>query len=375
MDTTDVNNAIENKKNQNNNSDGSSDTKTLDWGSFISSLAWTIIHVFIWLGLIGPIILYLCKLSQANVLPSDIEFIPYTNVRTPNIKSDIPIDINICKHKKQEYSTKLFFDQAAILKSYGVIEKLKTYQTDPKEANFYGNYWATIILNIIAFNFDIVNKTCKPISENLSETMILIISPIIWFVFLIGFYWLNLGLTLFYQFKYFKDWFAVKHVENNKVVWKEGNIFEFMRWLFLLPEIIVFWISIFVLPLITTPYTILSPLFIGGKVENKVPYSFLYFLVDNIYYKSNIVLIILSVLMISPVYKYLDSYYLIAFILAICILVYKHFYDEPPLDDDPLLTKGLASPSTKQSKEVEMKNMTKQTGGKLNKKSKKNKSV
>jgi len=359
MDTTNVNTAIDDKKNE--NSGESDETKSSNWGGFISSLIMIIIHLLLWLGFIGPIILYLCKLAQANVLPSHAEYAPYGD---KILKVDeIPININVVKHKKKEYSTKIFFSQNKIINDYlhGLIGFLKVYQNDPKKANFYGNFWAMIIFNILSFNFGLIDSIFEMINKTLPETIILLISPIIFVFLLVGFYFLNMGLTFYYQIRFFNEFFLVKKVENNKVEWKKHIIFfEPLRWFFgFLSVIFVFFPATFLLPFLTLNFSIFSPLFITSKVDNNKPYSFLDFVKDNLFYKSNVFLIMLSMLMLGAVAKNLNNYFIVAFIIAIIILFFKHYYEDVNIADDTMLTLGLA-PTTKanfvNSPEIEMTN-------------------
>jgi hypothetical protein len=369
MDTTDVNTAIDDKKNE--NSGDSSETDSSNWGGFISSLIMIIIHLLLWLGFIGPIILYLCKLAQANVLPSHIGFVPYSDTMLK--VEEIPININVIKHKKKEFSAKLFFSQDKVNDDYlhGMIGFLKVYQHDPKKANFYGNFWAIIIFNILSFNFGLIDSIFEMINKTLPETIILFISPFIFLFLLIGFYFLNMGLTFYYQIKFFNEFFLVKKIEHDKVEWKKHNIFfEPLRWFWaFLSLIFVFFPATILLPFLTLNFSIFSPLFITGKIDKSRPYSFLDFIKDNLFYKSNVFLVLLSILMLPAVANNLSTYYLAAFILAIIILCFKHYYEDPKIADDPSLTLGLA-PSTKarlgKFTEVEMANR-KVGGGSNNK--------
>ena len=341
MDTTDENTAIDDKKNE--NSGDSSETDSSNWGGFISSLIMIVIHLLLWLGFIGPIILYLCKLAQANVLPSHIGFAPYGDTM---LKVDeIPININVVKHKKKEYSTKIFFSQNKVVEDYlhGMIGFLKVYQDDPKKANFYGNFWAMIIFNILSFNFGLIDSIFEMINKTLPETIILLISPIIFVFLLVGFYFLNMGLTFYYQIKFFNEFFLVKKVEHNKVEWKKHNIFfEPLRWFFaFLSLIFVFFPATFLLPFLTLNFSIFSPLFLTGKIDKSRPYSFLDFIKDNLFYKSNVFLVLLSMLMLPAVANNLNSYYIVGLILAIIILFFKHYYEDVNIEDDPMLTLGL----------------------------------
>ena len=359
MDTTDVNTAIDDKKNE--NSGESDETNSSNWGGFMSSLIMIIIHLLLWLGFIGPVILYLCKLAQANVLPSQVGYLPYGDTM---LKVDeIPININVVKHKKKEYSTKIFFSQNKVIDDYlhGLIGFLKVYQNDPKKANFYGNFWALIIFNILSFNFGLIDSIFEMINKTLPETIILLISPIIFVCLLVGFYFLNMGLTFYYQIRLFNEFFLVKKVENNKVEWKKHFIFfEPLRWFFaFLSLIFVFLPATLLLPFLTLNFSIFSPLFITGQIDKNRPYSFLDLVKDNLFYKSNVFLVMLSMLMLPAVANNLSSYYLAAFIIAIIILFFKHYYEDVNIADDPMLTLGLA-PTTKanfaNAPEIEMIN-------------------
>ena len=182
---------------------------------------------------------------------------------------------------------------------------------------------------------------------------------------LVGFYFLNMGLTFYYQIKFFNEFFLVKKVEHNKVEWKKHIIFfEPLRWFFaFLSLIFVFFPATFLLPFLTLNFSIFSPLFLTSKVDNNKPYSFLDFIKDNLFYKSNVFLVLLSISMLRAVANNLTSHYLAAFILAIVILFFKHFYQDENVADDPMLTLGLA-PTTKAHigslPEIEM---TKRGGG------------
>lgn len=64
---------------------------------------------------IGTTMVYSGKVAQANILPTNINCFPYTNV-TPTIDR-VDVDINVVKVKQGEvYSTKLEFDQTKNMK-------------------------------------------------------------------------------------------------------------------------------------------------------------------------------------------------------------------------------------------------------------------
>jgi len=68
--------------------------------------------------LIGSLFLYTGKVAQSNLLPTCLAYVPYTDAAPP-IK-EIPIDINVVKTEKGNWSTKLQFPLEENLKT---IEK------------------------------------------------------------------------------------------------------------------------------------------------------------------------------------------------------------------------------------------------------------
>lgn len=359
MDSND-NNAIENKKKQNSSS-GNNDVP--EWGSFIQTLIMIIIHLIIWLWFYGTIILYLTKISLAGVLPTNIENAPYTNL-FKNI-ADTIVDINVVKYNKKLYSTKLSFNYEEIVKNFydGTIGFLKEFQDNPNKANFFGNFWSLISFNLLSFNFNLIEKSFQYLGNKGNETILMLFSPFIFWILVIVLYLSNMGMTFFYQIRLFKEFFLEKTIQNNKVVWKEGNLYDPVRWIFVILSIFFIVIpATFLVPIFTLLFSIFGPLFISGKVDNKnKKYSFFNFVLNTIYYKSNLFLILLSILMIKPTYDNLHVYYLLALVIAILILFYKHFFLPINPEEDSML-----SPMTQTSQSD-----IKKGGGKFTKSKKK----
>ena len=95
---------------------------------------------------IGTTMVYSGKVAQANILPTNINCFPYTNL-TPTIEK-IDVDINIVKVKQDEvYSTKLQFDQAKNMKimEEGFLGFLKRMTENKDSGHFY--------LYICSYNF------------------------------------------------------------------------------------------------------------------------------------------------------------------------------------------------------------------------------
>ncbi len=336
------NNAIENKKNEKNNT--TEQSTEINVGGFLFNLISLIIHLIIWLWIIGPIILYICKLSGVGVLPHDLHEIPFTNLFKESTNNNKVIDVNIIRESKKIFSTKVNLNHQEILEKFknGIIAYLKEYQSNPKKANFFGNYWADIIFSIMSTNFEIFNNALGSINNNIAESIILIFSPLILLILLIVLYISNAVLTFVYQIAKIKEFFAEMKIENNKVVWEEGQYLHPLRWFFGFLSLFIFWPAVFILPMFTTAYALFSPLFVKGSLDNKKEYSFYNYIVDNIYYKSQIFLILFSILILNPLNSNLGPYYLVAFLISVAILALKHYYNFKPVGDDNHVSEGLA---------------------------------
>jgi hypothetical protein len=153
--------AIDNKKKE--NKIGSTSVSP-NYGNFAVQLLSYTIRTIIVFGIIGSIGLYTCKVAQANILPNDMDFYPFSD----EIKKveKIPINVNVIKEygffglgwlfgeNPKTFSTKIEFDPSASFKSYekGFIGMLNGFKNNPKKANFFGLYIRDIILHIIAIN-------------------------------------------------------------------------------------------------------------------------------------------------------------------------------------------------------------------------------
>jgi len=337
------NNAIDNKKNEKNNT---TNTEDVNFGEFALNLISVLINLIIWIWLIGPIVLFVSKTAASGILPTDIDEVPYTNqfLKTANKV----INVNEVKEKNKIYSTKVLLNQKEVLGNFdnGFLGFLKEYKSNPKKANFFGNYWADIFFNINTSNFEFFEKIFSSLNNTLPESFIIVFGPLILGLLMIVLYLLNAILTFVYQITKARDFFAEMKIENNKVIWKGSNFFNPIRWIFALLSLFIFWPAVFMVPIFTMFYSICSPLFIKGKLENGKSYSFMNFLIDNIYYKGKLFLIMFSIFIASPIYKNLGPYYFVAFIIAVCILAIKHFYDQLVEPTDSNLTEGLVKPGT-----------------------------
>jgi hypothetical protein len=349
-------NAIDTKKKENESS-GNSD-KPPDYAGFFSNIVLSVIinRIFISFLLVGSIGLYICKIAQANILPDNMEYIPFGS--KPVQIEQIPINVNVVKEyglsglgwligetPKKLWSTKILFNIDN--SETGTIAFIKSLQTKPKSASFFGLYISNIILSVISINNLIINKVFSIANEFLPESAIIILFPFVLIFLFIFFFILNIILCFFFQVKFWKDFFMDKNIKDNKVNWIEP--FTYLRpwraFLLFLYVIFLFFPMATMTPFILILYSFLSPLFISGENQsNKEPYNFAKFIKDVLLYKSQLFLIILSLGLIIDSNKYLGSNSMIGCIIGIIIVFFGlHLYNQYIPKNDLNLTPGLAS--------------------------------
>ena len=74
--------------------------------AFFNSIMYQLLNLFIVL-LVGTSILYGCKVSQSNILPTVFQCFPYQS-NDPTLK-EIPINMNTTYLKGEKYSQKIYF--------------------------------------------------------------------------------------------------------------------------------------------------------------------------------------------------------------------------------------------------------------------------
>ena len=74
--------------------------------AFFNRMMYQLLNLFIVL-LVGTAILYGCKVSQSNILPTDLQCFPYQSTET-SVK-EIPINMNTTYLNGEKYSQKIYF--------------------------------------------------------------------------------------------------------------------------------------------------------------------------------------------------------------------------------------------------------------------------
>ena len=282
----------------------------------------------------GSIILYKCKVAQTNILPTCMEFTPYTDILPP-IKPIIA-DINIVSSGDAKFSTKLSFPVDENIKSIneGVLGYLKTMIDGPK-ATVYTLYIAKTLQEVIANNLAISNTFYNFLYSTVSETLIIFLGPI----FSSALYFLTIPINIIYMIiLWFKNTyllFSEQSISNGKTTWKDGEMWNagkllmtgltiymsFMVFLFLgswcLIPITAFFISVFCE---FFPYFIKATNNANGK-----PYNVHNTILNTLKNKCNLIMNIISFLVLINSSSEFGGY--VAFVVFIACLILYFFSD------------------------------------------------
>ena len=368
--------AIDDKKETTTPTDPISESKTF-FGALISQL----FHLFIIL-IAGGAMLWSARISQTNLMPTDISCEPYIPAKT-DIKV-VPINIDIVKTsgangKSEVQSTKLEFpieDNMNIIK-FGILglNSIRDW-TDGPNSSPYTLYLGTIWQKMAANYSSMMNGFYNLLNQNCSESVIIFIMP--YFITLVligvgcinGFYGMFLWFTqLYLLFSKQIDCFKEPMVESNgtpvtrddgnpvfitRKVWeyKKGAMwgewwmaffYIFLAFIFSgIGSVIVFYF------LVRSAFSALFlPLMMVAKVKDSASdesYSFSSVLMNIMKYKMSVIMYIISFLVIGDAYSALGGGGVLVAILA-CIFIYI-FYPtiyQSYTPSDPTSTNSLSS--------------------------------
>ena len=145
------------------------DTSIFTAGVFI------IIFIIIYLFGVGGFVLYLSKLGGSNILPTNTDFFPYTNVK--------PVPQTIPVLEKIFTNSKIDFPYDAYNSSNFLLNGTRKYK-DKLQSSFYliyllMSYFITIYESMIQFNYAAINFALNLMSQIPSDTLIILFGPTI----------------------------------------------------------------------------------------------------------------------------------------------------------------------------------------------------
>lgn len=267
------------------------------FGETYSSLAYSILYFFISLIIVillvlcyfsySALILFVCKLAQSNILPTEINCEPYTDSKSI-IEEKI---INVFEQNGKSMKLKFSQDDNEDF----IIKSLKNYKNSPS-SNFFMNYIVAIFEQLLCFNYSGLNMTMNALNV-LPEFINVLFGPFI-FSFIQGI--IGIASAFYFLIIFFTNmiWFFrtnttpkdAKKSEWEQVAWY--NPFSYFIAIVLITGVIVAgffgYKYLALLPAIILLYCVLSCFFYRVKINGNDGSAFKIILHTLNYYKPTI---------------------------------------------------------------------------------------
>lgn len=267
MSSTDNENAIKNKSDKQKPQTLTDSLTTFSTG-LVKNLFNLVIHF-----ICGALVLYGCKISQSNILPTDVNCFPYTDTQ-PNVQ---PISTNIfTTFTNPVLSMKLNIPYDKANSKNIIIDILRNYKNDSTSSST-GNFFVSLLDGLFSFNYSSIGLVLQLLNY-LPEILIVFLGPIVFLLFLIVLLILD-HFYLLYLWLSNLGWFMKENVNSNKDVkprWEYITLLEpinfcwslFIAFIFF----ILFWFAIFSFPflsLFTLSWSVLSTFGYSGTINSK----------------------------------------------------------------------------------------------------------
>ena len=196
-----------------------SDLKNLHWGEFFKKIGYFTIQLII-VFIIGSRILVACKYAQANLLPTNENCKPYTDIdpifdqKEPKINID---KMNIFENgSTTSYATTIIFPfKESILNNF-FIDKLKN-QSEKYNVSGLKMYLIEVLKTIFCWNFTILNGLLNLINNLPFETLIILLGPFILKYYLVFGYIISIIIAII-AFIFNISWLFKKNENNSSGV-------------------------------------------------------------------------------------------------------------------------------------------------------------
>lgn len=304
--------------------------------NFISStLIQIVLYVIIYFAL-GSVVLYICKLSQSNILPTDINCYPFTSVK-PEIEE---IGINIfATQSNPPKSKKIKFPYDEYNSSNYILDYLRAKKEDPNTGIFF-NYFISIIEDIFATNYGAINTIGNSLNGSFHELFIIIFGPIIFTILLSLLSFFN-NFYLVYLWFSKMTWFFLENKyasKDNLPQWVEGNFLFGYGTMFIFSMMMLFGFPIFLLLFVLcSAFVVLWCLFtcLGYScIIDNIKVNSADIISKVFLYHKTFILVILSYFVIKNVFTYFGNIAgascIAAFIVFIAFFAQTYFKPETP---------------------------------------------
>lgn len=285
--------AIDEKKNTENSNPTTNIISNIQ--GFLVSLITIVLIILIYFSS-SSLILFVCKLAQTNILPTESKCAPYEDT-TPTIQS---IKTNIFStFTEPEMSMKLEIPYDSKNTKNLLIDIFREYKYKPS-SNPLANYFISIIESLLQFDYSVINNVMNFLNS-MPEALIVGLGPIIVaFLFALGV--LINGLYFIYLWFANMYWFFKKNTNESgdgKPKWDDVTLLTPIDWWLSIGLVILFILLFFIgfplisfIPFVALFYSCFSCLFYKGTLNGKSITSFSLIIEVLKYYKITIVSLI-----------------------------------------------------------------------------------
>jgi hypothetical protein len=207
---------------------------------FLKDVVVSVLHVLIWFFISG-LVLYSCKLSQANIMPSSKNCYPYRNNKP--VVQNMVSDIFLTWFTDPQMSMKINFPYDKYNSFNSIIDDLRNFK-ESSNAVFILNYFISIFEDVISTNYACFNYLFNFYNQLLPEFVIILLGPVLLILtYIITIFCVNFNFI--YSWILNTKWFFKKNIAcpcEDKAKWEDiTSVFSFRYIL----AVILFIISLF----------------------------------------------------------------------------------------------------------------------------------
>lgn len=209
-------------------SSSSSEDMTSNVVHFLTYVAVIFLSILLYFAGSG-LVLFVCKIAQANVLPTDANCYPYTDTRAslPMIQTNIFETTFV----NPPASMKLFVPQEEYNTTYPLLSLMRDYK-QRASSHFLANYFIAVVEQALVFNYSAINGVMNGLNATLPEWALVAIGPM-----LTAFLFACMSVVSVFQFIY--AWFAnmgwffkqnTNDTGEGAPTWEEVGLSSPMEW-------------------------------------------------------------------------------------------------------------------------------------------------
>ena len=242
--------------------------------TFVLKVIILFIMIVVYFGIGGAGLLYISKLAQSNILPTDSKCFPYTDTNPPDIQQ---IKSNIfTTFTDPALSMKIQFPHNKYNLSNKFLDMFLDYKNSPS-SHFLANYFINIFEALIEFNYTSINVVGNMLND-IPEVLTIIFGPAILGIVLLIVSILN---NFYFIYLWFANmgWFFKQNTNDTgegRPKWEPVNLISFfdyfLSWGLVFLFIILFFVFVGFFPIVASIfliYCVFSCLAYNSEINGK----------------------------------------------------------------------------------------------------------